>query len=203
VGTFRVGCLVHRGMSAVVRVVPRDRRIPSPARVQAAGRAQLRAALRRARRLARVHPAPGRVLVGHDAGPVAWMRFFPAHLRIRAGQTVTFAVDSHRDPHTVTFGPPAYTGAIERTLIAPEPGPSGPPALVFNALGAYPSDPPGPVPPYSGANHGNGFLNSGLMDTDPHTPNPARVRIRFTQPGTYHYECVLHPGMDATVTVTR
>jgi hypothetical protein len=41
-GTFRLFCLVHRRMSAVVRVVPRGRAIASPARVRARGRAQLK-----------------------------------------------------------------------------------------------------------------------------------------------------------------
>jgi plastocyanin len=54
----------------------------------------------------------------------------------------------------------------------------------------------------TGTNHGNGFLNSGMLDTDPHTPNPSSVRVTFTRPGTYRFECVIHPDMDATVTVT-
>jgi plastocyanin len=202
-GTFRMYCLVHAGMSMLVRVVPQDRSIPSPAQVEATARTQLQAALRLARRLERVMPPRLTVLAGHDAGPVAWMRFFPEHLRIRVGQTVTFRVDSNHEPHTITFGPAAYTGGIERALIEPQPQADGPPALVFNPLGAYPSDPPGAPLTYTGANHGNGFLGSGTLDTDPHTPNPDRIRITFTNPGTYHYECVIHPDMDGTITVTR
>ncbi len=202
-GSFRLFCLVHRGMSAIVRVVPRGRPAPAPSQVRTAARAQLRSALRLARRLGRIKPPRLQVLAGHDSGPIAWMRFFPEHLRIRAGQTVRFAVDSTHEGHTITFGPEAYTGAIERTLVEPQPVPGGPPALIFNPLGVYPSEPPGAPLAYSGANHGNGFLNSGLLDTDPHTPNPSDVRITFTTPGTYRFECVIHPGMDGTVTVTR
>jgi plastocyanin len=202
-GTFRFLCLVHRGMSAVVRVVPRERAIASAAAVRARARAQLRSAVRRAARLEQVTPGRLTVLAGHDAGPVAWMRFFPQHLRVRAGQTVTFRIDSKREAHTFTFGPESYTGEIERTLIEPQPRAGGAPTLIFNPLGAYASEPPGSGLTYTGTNHGNRFLNSGLLDTDPHTPNPARVRIRFTQPGTYHYECVIHPDMDGTIRVTR
>jgi plastocyanin len=202
-GTFRLYCLVHRGMSVLVRVVPKGRSIPSPAQVRATARAQLRAAIDRARHLERFKPARLTVLAGHDAGPVAWMRFFPQHLRIRVGQTVTFAVDSNHEPHTISFGPEAYTGAIERTLVAPQPTTDGPPALIFNPLGIYRSDPPGAPLLYTGANHGNGFLNSGMLDTDPHTPDPDRVRITFTKPGTYRFECVIHPDMDGTITVAR
>ncbi len=200
-GTFRLNCLVHRGMRIVVRVVPRARAIPSPAQVRARARAQLQAALLLAHRLERFKPPRLKVLAGHDAGPVSWMRFFPERLRVRVGRTVTFRVDSMMDPHTITFGPEPYTGAIERTLIEPQPAAGGPPALVFNPLGVYPSDPPGSALIYTGSNHGNGFLNSGMLDTDPHTPNPPRVRITFTRPGTYHFECVVHPDMDGTITV--
>lgn len=202
-GSFRLFCLVHRGMSAIVRVVPRRRPTPSAAQVRATARAQLRAALRLARRLERIKPPRLEVLAGHDSGPVAWMRFFPEHLRIRAGQTVQFTVDSEHEGHTITFGPEAYTGAIERTLVEPQPVAGGPPALIFNPLGVYRSDPPGALLADTGTNHGNGFLNSGLLDTDPHTPNPSSVRITFTKPGTYRFECVIHPNMDGTVTVTR
>ena len=202
-GTFRLDCLVHREMSVLVRVVAAGRAIPSPARVRAIAGPQQRAALRLAQRLERFTPPRLTVLAGHDAGPVVWMRFFPEHLRIRAGQTVTFEVDSNHEPHTITVGPDAYTGAIERTLVEPQPTADGPPAVVFNPLGVYPSEPPGAPLIYTGSNHGNGFLNSGMLDTDPHTPNPSQVQITFTKPGTYHYECVIHPDMDGTITVTR
>lgn len=202
-GSYRLYCLVHRGMSVQVNVVARSRRIPSPVQVVATAHAQMRAALRLAHRLERFTPAPLTVLAGHDAGPVMWMRFFPAHLRVRVGQAVTFKVDSMMDAHTFTFGPAPYTGEIERTLIEPQPAGNGPPALQFNPLGAYPSEPPGTPLTYTGTNHGNGFLNSGLLDTDPHTPNPVSVRITFTKPGTFHFECVIHPHMDGTISVTR
>jgi plastocyanin len=93
-GTYRMYCLVHGAMSMLVRVVPQDRSIPSPAQAQATAHAQLQAALRLAQRLDRFTPPRLTVLAGHDAGPVAWMRFFPEHLRIRVGQTVTFRIDS-------------------------------------------------------------------------------------------------------------
>jgi len=202
-GTFRLHCLVHRGMSMSVRVLPRGRAVPSPAQVRARAHAQLRAALRLARRLERFTSPRLTVFAGHDAGPVSWMRFFPQRLRIHVGQTVTFRVGSMMEPHTITFGPESYTGAIERTLVEPHPVVGGATVLTFNPLGAYPSEPPGAPLIYTGANHGNGFLNSGMLDTDPHTPNPSEVRITFTRPGTYHFECVIHPDMDGIVEVTR
>ena len=67
---------------------------------------------------------------------------------------------------------------------------------------AYPSDPPPALPDYKGSNHGDGFLNSGLLDGDPRSSLPDAMTIRFTAPGTYTVVCLLHPGMTATVNVS-
>jgi hypothetical protein len=64
----------------------------------------------------------------------------------------------------------------------------------FDSLAALPSDPPPSLPDYTGQNHGDGFLSTGLLG------GPAT--IRFTAAGTYTVVDVLHPGMEATVTVT-
>ncbi|MGI8556769.1 MAG: cupredoxin domain-containing protein [Solirubrobacteraceae bacterium] len=40
------------------------------------------------------------------------------------------------------------------------------------------------------------------MSRRPHTPAPASTAIRFTKPGTYRYECVIHQGMDGTIVVS-
>ncbi len=46
-------------------------------------------------------------------------------------------------------------------------------------------------------------MNSGMLDTNPHTPNRSEVadRITFTKLGTYYFECVIHPNIDNTITV--
>ncbi|MEA2146847.1 MAG: hypothetical protein QOG59_2434, partial [Solirubrobacteraceae bacterium] len=33
------------------------------------------------------------------------------------------------------------------------------------------------------------------------TPNPVSAQIKFTQAGTYHYICLIHPFMQGTVVV--
>lgn len=55
-GTFRLYCLVHRGMSMVVRVVPRGPAIPSPAQAPATAQTQFEAAHDR-RGACRTHPS--------------------------------------------------------------------------------------------------------------------------------------------------
>jgi plastocyanin len=150
-----------------------------------------------------VSPPANTILAGNDgAGPVAWLRFFPQNLNVKAGSTVEFKISSSREVHTITFGPAAYLAEIENTFTVPQPNPSGPPSLVVNPLAAYPSDPPPALPPYTGANHGNGFEGAGILSNGG-PPLPPAVKITFTKPGVYGFDCVIHPSMHGTVTVTK
>jgi hypothetical protein len=81
--------------------------------------------------------------------------------------------------------------------------PSAGGAVVLNPLAALTSEPPGsPTPvPYDGGNHGNGYINSGIL-YPPQVPNqPHDFAVKFTRAGTYHLECEIHPNMDATIVV--
>jgi plastocyanin len=199
-GTFTFHCVVHPGMSGVVRVRPKHKRIPSVKKDLKAAALQLKAGILKARALAKVHPPANTVQAGNDVGSVAWLRFFPNSLTIKSGTTVEFRIASKREVHTVTFGPPAYTEAIEKTFTAPlKSSNPGPPTIGVNPLGGYPSDPP-PLPPFNGSNHGNGFEGSGVLSLG--GPLPSSVKIKFTKPGTYSFECVIHPNMDGKVIVT-
>lgn len=200
-GTFTFNCLVHPGMKGTVTVVPAGKQIQTLAQQRALARKQAAAGVVQALALARVHPGAQTVLAGHDGiGPVAWLRFFPETLKIKAGTTVTFKVDSTKEVHTITFGPVAYREEIENSFTTPviEGGP--PPKLLVNPLAAYPSDPP-PLPPLDGKNHGNGFLNAGTLSVG--GPGPSSVQITFTKPGTYKFECEIHAGMDGKIVVTH
>ncbi len=200
-GTFTFHCLVHPGMKGVVRVLPKSRSVPSAKVDAAAARLQLQAGTLQARTLRQVKPAANTVLAGNDAGTVAWLRFFPQSLRVKTGTTVEFKIASQREVHTITFGPAAYTTGIEKSFITPVGGPGGPPTLFVNPLAAYPSDPP-PLPPYTGANHGNGFEGGGIISNGG-PPLPSSLKITFTKAGVYPFECVIHPEMDGKVTVVN
>ena len=203
-GTFRYVCLIHPGMSGRVRVVAPGTPIPAAARDRAAARAQLSRDVRTARRLERFRPARHTVAVGHDARTVVLLQFLPGVERVRVGSTVTFAMSrGSAETHTVTFGPERLRESLERNFISPVPNAAGPPTLRLEPRAGYPSDPPPRLPPYTGRNHGDGFLNSGILDAAAASPPPARTRVRFTRPGVYHYECVIHPNMDGTIVVTR
>jgi plastocyanin len=182
-GTFHYKDPVHPGVQGTVRVVSPRSRVPSKRADDALAAAEITKATDTSRAL--VHapaPPPGVVEVGREAKGVAVNLFFPSEVSIAAGQSLTFAVP-HRGVglHTVTLGP-------------------APPAGGFDPLAAFPSDPL-PLPDYTGSNHGNGFLNSGLLDGDAKTPFPDSVTIRFATAGSYQVSDVLHPGMQATVDV--
>jgi plastocyanin len=202
IGTFTFFCLIHPGMKGVVKVLPKSAHVPTPASDRAAASAQEADDIVKARKLGKVKPPAATVLAGHDgSGPVTWLRFFPQNLKIKAGTTVNFKLSSQREVHTITFGPAAYTTAIEKTFVTPVPNPGGPPTLVLNPLGDHPSDPL-PLPPYTGTNHGNGFEGSGVL-VGGGGPLPSSVKITFTKPGVFNYECVIHEHMDGKITVTK
>ncbi|HWX96101.1 MAG TPA: hypothetical protein VNZ01_04545 [Solirubrobacteraceae bacterium] len=201
-GTFTFDCLIHPGMKGVVKVLPKGAHVPTVSKDHLTALGEYNDAVAKGRKLGKVKPPPATVLAGNDgSGPVAWLRFFPQNLKVKAGTTVTFKLASQREVHTITIGPAPYTTAIEKAFITPVPKPPGPPTLVVNPLGVFPSDPP-PLPPYTGANHGNGFEGSGVL-AGGGGPLPSSVKITFTKPGVYNYECVIHEHMDGKITVTK
>lgn len=134
------------------------------------------------------------------------MPFLPAWLRIRVGHTVAFKVDSSHEPHTFTFGPHAHTGAIERTLVEPQPRAGRPTAVIINPLGADPGDPLGSPLIHTHRRQPRQRLREQRPARhQPAHPRPSEVavRITFTKLGTYYFECVIHPNIDNTITVTR
>jgi plastocyanin len=58
----------------------------------------------------------------------------------------------------------------------------------------------GPIQP-SPTSHGNRFASTGLLINDPTTGFPKSEKIDFTTPGTYNFECLIHPFMTGTIIV--
>jgi plastocyanin len=118
---------------------------------------------------------------------------FPSTLTVNAGTVVTFSMSAHtREVHTASFGPSAYLGTLAASVTSPS----------FDQQVLYPSDNPhlGPIQ-LSPTSHGNGFANTGGLDRDPTTPLASSQKIDFTTPGTYHFECLIHPFMTGTIVV--
>jgi plastocyanin len=194
-GTFKYYCLAHPGMDGTVKVVAKSKKIPSAAADRRARIAQFKDAVKRSKALADFHPTGTTVVAGHDKGNVSWFRFFPATRTIQAGQAVHFTISSTAEIHTMTFGPQPL-----KDFVMVQPQASGPPRLQFSPYTFLPSDPM--IPPYTGTNHGDGFFNTGILDTNPQSPPPGSVDVTFTTPGTYSFECTIHPGMQGKIIVT-
>jgi plastocyanin len=118
---------------------------------------------------------------GQDTGSIN--AFFPASLRIRAGDTVTWQINSD-EPHTATF----LSGEAMPPDPIPIPG-GGPTDLMLNPVSAFPSRAPeAPVETYSGVDYRNsGFLSNGTV-----VPPIESYSLTFDTPGTYEYVCLLH-----------
>jgi plastocyanin len=210
-GSFTYYCAVHPGMKAAVSVVPKSRPVPSAKADAARAKAQLAKDIATIKRLdkAKGPAAANAVTAGPDTrgpGPVL-LRFTPAALTTKVGTPVTLAMTAGTtEDHTYTFAKDVKAAGklAEKTFVAPLPGTgtAGPPTLAFDPKYAYPSEAPGSPVSYDGANHGDGFLNSGVLDGDSRTPFPQKFTVSFSRPGTYTYFCAIHPFMTGKITAT-
>jgi plastocyanin len=106
-----------------------------------------------------------------DATGVAALKFYPAALTVDAGDTITWKVAGNA--HTISF------------LTAGQTPPS-------------PDDPAAGTPAGGTTFDGSTFASSGIV-----VPAPGHDTYALTFPtaGTYAFHCLIHPGMDGTVTV--
>lgn len=120
----------------------------------------------------------GEVVVDAEGGQyLANVHFLPATIRIHAGEIVEWINTDPMEPHTVTFGPQPMN---PRTLVTAIHGPDG-------ALKATINSPADSV--------SSGFLQEAKQDRPflpESAPGGARLRIKFTKAGTYHYLCDPH-----------
>src|SRR4051794_33997398 len=204
VGTFTYYCVVHPGMKARVRVVSKSRAVASPAAQLAVAQRQLATDVLAAKKTdARPSPAGATVQVGRTTPSNALYKMYPKTRTVSVNQPAPFtrAGESRSEVHPVTLGPEKVRASLEKNFFGPLPGIS-PPTLGLLPLGVSPSDPPSSSPAtYDGANHGNGFWNSGLLDNDRASPFPASVTLTFTKAGTYDFECIVHEHMDGRLVV--
>jgi plastocyanin len=196
-GSFDYYCAVHPGMEGHVRVVSARRRVPTEAQNRAAATAELNRLAAQARTVAAA-PAPAAGTVDLGRAPrgrrFTINAFFPSAITVKTGQSVQFTMagQNPNEIHTVTLGPQTRAQLPFVTNTG-----------TINPIAAYPSDPPTAFPPYTGVNHGNGFLNVGLRDNDAATALiPPSGAVQFNAVGTFQLKCLVHEGMDATVTVT-
>jgi plastocyanin len=211
-GTFRYLCVVHPGMRGSVKVVGKGRRVPSARADRREAARQQKVVLQRAVRLSNglgTEDLQNTIQAGNDrkSGETVF-KFFPANPTFKAGDTVTLQMAPRStDVHTISFGPTngkdQYLDQVATNFIAPDMS-STPPALVIDPRAGYPSENPAAgVPTHTGpTHHGNGFLNSGVLDVDSGTPLPASTKVIFRVPGKYKFICLIHPFMTGEATVT-
>jgi plastocyanin len=106
-----------------------------------------------------------------DSTGVAALKFYPAALTVNAGDTVTWKVAGNA--HTVSFLTAGQT----------------PPAPDSDAAAA----------PAGGTSFdGSTFTSSGIVVP---APGADTYSLTFPTAGTFPFHCLIHPGMDATLTV--
>ena len=225
-GTYNFFCLLHGpDMSGSVTVVGADEASDTAADVDAARAAELAAIVEAATpvleaQVTGVQPGfedlfgqgPGQVLAGgavEEPVFVDILQFGPSETSIAAGETVTFNIFGF---HTVSFNVPQdATPAIipgddglpvfNPLATAPQGGAAGAPPPP-EGDGEQPTAEPAPmvIPLDGGTFDGTGFFSSGLLPSFP--PALFAWTVTFTTAGTYPFACLVHPGMEGTVTVT-
>jgi plastocyanin len=188
-----------------VHVVRKGKKIPNARAVRKAVKKQLKRDLKQARNLASTTAVPANTVdVGASSGKshVEYYGMLPGNLTVSPGTTLTFRMGpSVTDVHIAAFGTdnpddPNNTTGYLATLAKTFQGP-GP----FDPRSVYPSDTPGTPVALSPTTHGNGFWNTGAMDTESATPLPPSGQVTFNTPGTYNYYCLIHTNMHGTITV--
>jgi plastocyanin len=199
-GTYTYYCNVHAGMVGKVNVVAARKLAPTTKAVGLAVNRQVKADKAIATGLPSIKPAADTVLMGPEKGGMVLFAFSPQRLAVKPGTTVTFTMPTvAREAHSATFGPgdpsnekvKSYLGDLAATIATP----------AFAGAASYPSDPPTVTASLSPTLHGNGFWNTGLLDSVAASPLPSSGKVRFDTPGTYDYYCLIHTNMHGQVIV--
>jgi plastocyanin len=194
-GNYTLVCSVHPGMKVTVQVKNRNARIASARQDARRIRKQANAAAKLAKRLVAGKGVPGgnTIRAGNDKAGIATIAFFPGEKTVKVGDTVTWDLSPRTtEIHNIAFAPEDYAKNLARSFI----GPQG-----LDPMTAYPSEAPGTPLVFDATNHGNGYLNTGILD--PMDEFPDEASITFTKPGTYTYYCIVHGAeMKGTITVT-
>jgi len=198
-GKYTYYCNVHAGMIGRVTVLKKGKGIPSARAHAKAVKAQYKRDLKIAKRLPNTNVPAGVVDVG-VAGKhgVEYFGMLPAKATIPAGKSLQFRMTKGSfEDHTATFGPGdindpnSYVGAISASFAGAQ----------LDQRGVYPSEPPSTTATLTPLLHGNGFWNSGVMDTAAGTPLPGNNTVTFGAPGTYTFHCLIHSFMTGEITV--
>ncbi len=178
-GTYTYVCILHSLMAGTVEVAEDDR--VSTDEVTEAGTEAAEKGLTDAEKIKDPELERDGDTVTVSAGwgdrVVSVTRFGPASVEVEPGTTVRWVARSPWEPHTITFESPFKSPEEEGTFV------------------------PGGVK--SGEDYDGGFAHSGLIGPEGGPFPPGPFELTFTEPGTFDYVCVLHPGQIGEVKVTE
>jgi plastocyanin len=206
-GKYTYYCTVHAGMTGKLTVLKHRKRIPSAKAHAKKVKAQYKRDLKIAKRLPGTNVPAGTVDVG-VAGKhgVEFYGMLPAKVTIPSGTSLQFRMSKGSfEDHTATTGPgnpetepSSYLGQIAASFAGAQ----------LDQRGVYPSEAPSTTATLTPSLHGNGFWNSGVMDTAAGNPLPGANTVKFGEPtgvyhvpGTYTFYCMIHPFMKVDVVV--
>jgi plastocyanin len=199
-GKFTYFCNIHAGMKGTVTVKKKGASIPSAKADKKAIARQVATALATSKKLPKTQVPANTIDVGASGKHGEELfAFVPSTVTIPTGTSLTFRMHpASFDVHTATAGPgnpetepTSYLGQIAASFNSP----------VFDPRAIYPSEAPGTGGTLTPALHGNGFWNSGAMDTASGSPLASSNAVRFGAPGSYDFYCMIHPFMHLKVTV--
>ena len=183
-GTYRFGSVFHPTKQLTVKVKKSRKGVPGKKADKRALARQVRASTKLAKKLVAFDGPNGNVVrAGNDAKGIAQIAFFPARKTVKVGDTVKFEMSKHSiEIHNVHFGPKDYVDPFAQRFLGE----------VLEPFVVYRSDAPGTAVSFDGTNHGNGYYNSGILDSDAASPFPSSDSVTFTKAGTYTYYCAVH-----------
>jgi plastocyanin len=206
-GEYHFYCAVHGSFhSGTIEVVPADEPIPPPAEVSTRTREEINRLVQPLRE-AFEEAQEGRFVYGgtthtgnfaglvHDDVPGLLNEFIPRTLEVDVDEPVTWRMFG---PHSISFDVPEYFPIVEflddgtvrfnEELWPPAGGAPEPPED---------PDPDAPLVIDGGTYDGDGFWSSGVLWSGDHV----EYTLRFSEPGTYRYACLIHPPMVGEVRV--
>jgi plastocyanin len=183
-GRYTLGSVFHPSKELEVTVKKSRKGVPTAKQDKRRIAKQVKASTKLAKKLAAFDGPEGNVVrAGNDANGIAQIAFFPAKKTVKVGDTVTFEMSKKTiELHNVHFGPKDYLDPFAQSFIGE----------VFQPFVIYRSDAPGTAVSYDGTNHGNGYFNTGVLDSDKSSPFPSQDSVTFTKAGTYTYYCAVH-----------
>ena len=197
-GTYTVLCSLHTGMKGTIVVKAKKAKITTKKQDAKRVKAQAKAASKLAKKLVAGQGVPTglNIKAGNDKKGIAALAFFPDNKTVNVGQQLKFAISNKStEAHNIAFAPEAYANDLAGAFL----GPAG-----LDPRTVYASQPPGTQLVVDGTVHGNGFVNTGMIDDDKSTPLPKSAVVSFSKPSTYDCYCIVHGAqMKGKITVTQ